>query len=298
MPPPLSDEIFQAYLDTYLGTVIVQAFLSGLYTFLLFRTIRAAVPNLRRGTHTFLMTVLMFLYIIVMTNFAFTWVVVRSVLITQGEKQQSIAEQIIFGSFPMLEVVHGTQIAAMIIADTLLVWRCYIVWLKNKWLLVPFGILLVGEVALFPTYFVFDHSFSFAAFPAPALSFISSGITVICTSMIIYRILTVSRGNRSVGRYGYIIEILVESGILYSAPLLITGVMMVFHTDMTVSETSTYLMVILIPITGIAPTLISEHAMTNAKRDQERWSQPVATLRFRHTTRNATHQESDVNLPH
>ncbi|KAF8989589.1 hypothetical protein BDQ17DRAFT_1333988 [Cyathus striatus] len=290
MPSQLSDAIFQAYLDTYLGTVIVQAFLSGLYTFLLFRTIRAAgnnvgkyvhmhiyveriVPKLRNGTHIFLTTILMFLYILIMTNFALTWVVVRSVLMTQGEKQQSIAAHIIFGSFPMLEAVHGTRIAAIIIADTLLVWRCYIVWLKNKWLLIPFGILLVAEVA----------------FPVPSLSFISSGITVICTSMIIYRILTVSRGNGSICRYGYVIEILAESGILYSTPLLIT--------DITVLEASTYFMVILIPITGIAPTLISEHAMTDEKRDEERWSQPVTTLRFRITTRNATHQECDVNLP-
>ncbi|KAF8989592.1 hypothetical protein BDQ17DRAFT_1333990 [Cyathus striatus] len=219
MSPELSDEIFQAYLDTYLGTVIVQAFLSGLYTLLFFRTFRAAV---------------------------------RSILINQGEKQQSIAAQIIFCSSRMLEVVHGTQMAAMLIADTLLVWRCYMVWPKNKWLLVIFGILLLGEV--------------------------------------------VSRDSGSMGRYGYIIEILVESGILYSTPLLITGVMLVFHDDITVTEAGTYLMAILIPVTGIAPTLISEHAMTNARRDQERWSQPISTLRFRQATRDATHQESDVTL--
>ncbi|KAF8996721.1 hypothetical protein BDQ17DRAFT_1329792 [Cyathus striatus] len=179
----------------------------------------------------------------------------------------------------------------MLIADTLLVWRCYMVWLKNIWLLVLFGILLLGEVGLFPTYFLF---FSSATFPASSLSFISSGITIISTSMIIYRILTVSRDSGSMGRHGYIIEILVESGVLYSVPLLIVGVMLVIRNDITVTEAGTYLMAILIPVTGIAPTLISEHAMTNAKRDEERWSQPISTLRFRQITRDATHQESDV----
>ncbi|KAF8989388.1 hypothetical protein BDQ17DRAFT_1334104 [Cyathus striatus] len=251
MSPQLSDEKFQAYLDTYLGTVIVQAFLSGLYTFLFFRTVRAAVPKLQNGTH--------FSYdcfdVSIYLNYVELLIHLGGSSVdsdTKGGKQQSIAAQIIFGSSHMLEVVHGTQIAAMLIADTLLVWRCYMVWLKNKWLLVLFGILLLGEV--------------------------------------------VSRDSGSMGRYGYIIEILVESGIFYSTPLLITGVMLVFHDDITVTEAGTYLMAILIPVTGIAPTLISEHAMTNAKRDQERWSQPISTLRFRQATRDAAHQESDVTL--
>ena len=61
--------------------------------------------------------------------------------------------------------------------------------------------------------------------------FISAGITVLATALITYRIIDVSQyiqdsTGQAMSRYQYIIEILVESGIMYSATLLISGVLL------------------------------------------------------------------------
>jgi hypothetical protein len=58
--------------------------------------------------------------------------------------------------------------------------------------------------------------------------FISAGITVLATALIIYRIIDVSQYStgQAKSRYQYIIEILVESGIMYSTTLLISGVLL------------------------------------------------------------------------
>ncbi|KAF8989588.1 hypothetical protein BDQ17DRAFT_1477394 [Cyathus striatus] len=158
------NEIVHACLETYFGTVLVQSFVNGLYTFLMIRAIRSAVA--------------------------------RSAVV------------IILGSARMLKIAGGAQIAAMLVADVLLVWRCYIVWLKNKWLLAFFSILLLGEVGRFPA---------------------------VC--LIFFSLLDID-----------VIKILVASGILYSIPLLITGkVVTLPNKNMPVSISGTYLTVSIRP---------------------------------------------------
>ncbi|KAF8985253.1 hypothetical protein BDQ17DRAFT_1335934 [Cyathus striatus] len=218
--PSLTDAISKAMLESYIGSLIVQAFLSGnamifygLYTFILYRTVRGAASCVALNK---------------------------------------------LNDLKILQIGNDTGMAAGFIADALLAWRCYILWQKNNWLLASFGFLLLGESALMTTAFVIITKHNIF----PGFLIISMVITVLTTSMIIYRILTVSREAGTARRYRYIIEILVESGI------------------------------------GIAPTLIAKRVMNSTEKDEEKWSQPISTLRFRHTTqRGETYQESHVVNP-
>ncbi|KAF8990843.1 hypothetical protein BDQ17DRAFT_1433517 [Cyathus striatus] len=296
MPPQLSDEAIPISIDSYLSGVIVDAFTCGLYTFLLYRTIQAAAPRLRSGRHITLMIALVFLYILTMANLAATWVVVRSVVVTKGSTQTSTAAEMFFGSRMLAGgIAPGLTYAAMLIADSLLVWRCYIMWHKSKWLLTLFGVLLLGESAIIPIFLVLDPSYVFSKH-VPETSFFSITlfITVVATAMIIYRILTISWGTETVGRYRYTIEILVESGILYSATVLITVIFQVLpNSSLPFIQAATYFSAILIPVTGIAPTLISHRVFTSTESDEERWSQPISSLRFNHTIqRDETNYDS------
>ncbi|KAF8990222.1 hypothetical protein BDQ17DRAFT_1333606 [Cyathus striatus] len=310
--PQFPDAVVQASLDSYLGTVVIQAFVSGMilgcsiallppnairlqeYTrsFCSAQSARQPyqvlpVPSLRNGRHIVLMIALVVLYALTMINFAVTWAVVRSIFITNNATRQTMATKMFVNSINTLQIGNGAGVISILIADSLLVWRCYMLWLKNKWLLALFGIPLLAEVALIPVLLALNLSIGPKHIPVICIFFfISMGITIFATSMIIIRILTVSRAGGTAGRYRYVIEILVESGILYSTLLFITGVLQALTTaPLPVTEAATYFTAVLIPVTGIAPTLISERIMTSTERDEEKWSQPVSFLKFKHTAK-------------
>ncbi|KAF8989614.1 hypothetical protein BDQ17DRAFT_1434323 [Cyathus striatus] len=219
------DAITGAAFDSNIGPLIVQAFLSGLYTFILYRTVRGAVLRIRNGRHILLMAALISLYVLNIINFALTFALI-------GE-----------GALMMAAFVITTR---DIIDDII-----------------------------------------------PCFYIVSLVITVLATSMIIYRILTVSRDTGTTRTYGYIIEILVESGIIYSTSLLVVVVCFYLPDGNVSTEAYTYASSVLIPATGIAPTMIAERVVNSTEHDEEKWSQPISTLRFNHTTqRGETHQES------
>ncbi|KAF8985254.1 hypothetical protein BDQ17DRAFT_1335935 [Cyathus striatus] len=110
--PSLPDTITKAAFDSNIGPLIVQAFLSGLYTFILYRTVRGAD----------------------MINFAATWIVARSELVVYIDYSKLFTN-----------IENDTAMATALIADALLVWRCYMLWMKSKWLLALFVVALIGE---------------------------------------------------------------------------------------------------------------------------------------------------------
>ncbi|KAF5327377.1 hypothetical protein D9619_003893 [Psilocybe cf. subviscida] len=108
----------------------------------------------------------------------------------------------------------------MIIADALLIWRCYILWRQNKILLVILCALLVGEM-------VPNAGSGIPAAAGPTLYYVSVGITAIASGLIIYRIIDVTkRSGGAGGRYTFTIEVIVESGALYLITLLIASVLL------------------------------------------------------------------------
>lgn len=65
---------------------------------------------------------------------------------------------------------------------------------------------------------------------AGTLLFLSLGITVFSTTMIIYRIYHVSKGNRS-SKYSFTVEVLAESGAMYAVTVLVFCVLLVVHDN-------------------------------------------------------------------
>ncbi|KAF8989593.1 hypothetical protein BDQ17DRAFT_1434351 [Cyathus striatus] len=282
--PSLPGTITKAAFDSNIGSLIVQAFLSGLYTFILYRTVHGAVPRIRNGRHIPLMAALISLYVIYMINFAATCIVARSLLVAYMNVSKLFAR-----------IENDTAMVTALIADALLVWRCYMLWMKSKWLLALFVVALIGEAALMTAVFVITTPVINDIIPCFLI--LSLIITVVATAMIIYRILTVSRETGTTRRYGYIIEIFVQSGIIYSISLLVT-VVCFYLPDGNVSaiEAYSYATSVLIPVTGIAPTMIAERVVNATEHDEEKWSQPISTLRFNHTTQRGEtpHPQSHV----
>lgn len=196
---------------------------------------------------------------------------------------------------------NATGCIAVLIADTLLVWRCYVLWRRNKILLAFFTLLLLGEVALIPILLVLNANLGPGKVSIVCLFFfLSMGITVLATSLIIYRIADVSKRSRGeITKYQYAMEVLVESGLMYSATLLISGVLLAVRgndfTNYTLVQASSYWGGILTPVTGIAPTLITMRIVSGEARDETTWTQPVSGMVFGHTPRGQTAHSNTFN---
>lgn len=86
--------------------------------------------------------------------------------------------------------------------------------------------------------------------------FISIGVTVLATALITYRVIDVSRSStgQTSSRYQYIVEILVESGVMYSSTLLIAGVLLAVRGNIdgpnySITQAASYWGGILTPVT-------------------------------------------------
>jgi hypothetical protein len=226
-----------------------------------------------------------------MVNFGISWGVTRSILILNNATRDDMVAQIQNpDTFTKLQAGNGAGVFAILIADSLLVWRCYMLWSKKKIILFAFAPALLTELGLIPVLLKLNLMIGPNHIPVICIFFfISMGITVIATSLIIFRILSVSRASGTAGRrHGHFIEIFVESGILYSTLLFITGVLQALTTaPLTVGEAGTYFTSVLIPVTGIAPTMISERIMTSTEEENEIWSQPFSFVRFRQSASRA-----------
>ncbi|KAF5310055.1 hypothetical protein D9619_010484 [Psilocybe cf. subviscida] len=259
--PFIAKPIAQALLDSFLGTTLVQSLLTdnrwGIFTSRLrtsheMRTV-PLIQDGKRKVHTSVMTLLFFMVII---NLGTTWQILRDIMITHNDTRSPMVLEVVGGPLQIPLAANATGCIAMLIADTLLVWRCYVLWRRNKTLLVSFTPLLLGEVALIPIECVLNANLGPGKMPIICLFFfLSMSITALATGLIIYRIADVS--NRIPGarfRYQYIIEVLVESGLMYSTTLLISGVLLAARknnfTKYTLVQASSYWGGILPPVTA------------------------------------------------
>ncbi|KAF5327208.1 hypothetical protein D9619_004561 [Psilocybe cf. subviscida] len=248
------------------------------------------------GTRRIYTGVLILLFSMIITNLAATWKIARSILVVHDESRDTMAVELFTGSVALTYAANATGCIAILIADLLLCWRCYILWQKNKWMLGAFTLFLLGEVALIPILLVLNANLGPGQVSIICLYFfISIGITVLATALIIYRVIDVSRRStgQTKGRYQYTIEIAIESGAMYSITLLIAGVLLAVRGKMdgpnySITQAASYWGGILTPVTGIAPTLIASRISSGRARDEKQWSQPMSGVSVprRHTGDN------------
>ncbi|KAF5319634.1 hypothetical protein D9619_008857 [Psilocybe cf. subviscida] len=291
---PMSDSLglplplIQAAIDSFMGMILVQTLLTGAYIVIFWHAI---APLVKDGKHKIYTGVLVLLFAMVITNLAGQWKVARSVLVVHNESRDTMMLDLLTGSVALVDAANASGCIAIVIADSLLCWRCYTLWQKNKWMLGVFAAPLLGEVALIPILLVLNVRVGPAQVSVICLFFfISSGITVLATALITYRIIDVSQNSngQARSRYQFIIEILVESGVIYSATLLITGVLLAVGGNIAVpnhsvalTQAASYWGGIVTPVTGIASTLIALRISSGTARDARQWTQPVTGISFR-----------------
>ncbi|SJL08640.1 uncharacterized protein ARMOST_12007 [Armillaria ostoyae] len=269
--------IFQA-LDAILNSGILYSLLHGIYTGILAVTLWTIFVNtcqwpIRRST----IIIIILLYALTTFNFAVTWSYIRSAFIKNGQSFRTVYSRL---NGPVFWETCITATLGTILADSHIIWCCWMIW-GRRWLFVLLPILsLISATVLkfveeYHTYF----NTSYEVFLLFYISFILV-TTLWCTSLIVYRILTVvGVGRGADGRlrvYQHFIAVLVESSALYSISLIV-------YLALAIHENSWmyYLDTIAGIAKGVAPTLLVGRAAaghTRPKGDCDETA--VSTLRF------------------
>ncbi|KAK0457337.1 uncharacterized protein EV420DRAFT_521303 [Desarmillaria tabescens] len=183
------------------------------------------------------------------------------------------------------------------IADGITIWRYWIIWGRRWSFVIPPILLFLAQAVC--AGFAFQGGLH-AASTAPGTSLeifwmmmfisFSLGTTLWCTTLIIYRILTVKKyTDDSTGTrvYRRVVEILVESASLHAVGLVGCMVLLDINAVASFYPPSLY-----IAITSISPTLIVARVASGNARPDDDWqaSNGASSLRFGSTAHSTMDQ--------
>ncbi|KAK0192011.1 hypothetical protein F5146DRAFT_1038015 [Armillaria mellea] len=279
-----SDIEVQAWLDGAFNSHILAYYVYGFYTGLFGISIwqLLAIKKMSRA-RVYLGCIITALYSFSLINIIATWIQFRRAFVFTTSDLERYE---LFGlSSPLWRIVGDTATASsLIIADCTIIWRCWVVW-AHDWRIIMLPIcLVIGEIVSGVIVVVRQFMLNLAINETTtnwALVTMATtlGTNVLCTALIVGRVLYVARGHRGIiggiRTYRGIIEILVESAALYSIVFVV--LMILYPLD---GYGYMYLQMISYPITGIAPTLIILRVVSGGGSPEESSLTTPSSLHF------------------
>ncbi|KAJ7483607.1 hypothetical protein FB451DRAFT_1235113 [Mycena latifolia] len=290
MPSPPTPEQAAALLhERPLNSPILEVFLNGFYTCLVIVSIAAVWTTPRKNNRKKLWTTfILLLYICATIHASISW----EFLVVAFQNHGTSPDVLNALTHPNLKLKILALVASFLsflLADVIMVWRCWIVW-GRSWIVIVFPILaavagtvcaglgLAGQIAVASI-----QNSSSATRLAPLVQFstpflsLSLVVTLYTTGLIAWRILHVQRHakkheiNHEVrSDFSPVLEIVVESSALYAASLFVFVVLLAMK-----SENQNYPQNIHAQIAGIAPTLLILRVSAGRARKDEEWTTPV-----------------------
>ncbi|PBK95117.1 hypothetical protein ARMGADRAFT_1077889 [Armillaria gallica] len=302
--------------DTSFNRCIILGMMHGIYTCIFLQTVWIVCvsrreKNQNRIGRKIMLAVVVALYFLGTITTAVNWAFTRYSFITHGENFWTIytafynvspAKQKPSTLFMVENVATGvTGGLQSILADIAMIWRCWTVW-GSRWsiVVVPILSMIAGFIAKVFQEYISIRSLLNATDPEEfkpttvdwTLTYLSLSLTVtlLCTILIVVRIVTVGRANRDTALDGYrlIIELIIESAALLSVILIIY-----MATYARGAYASIYVDVIAASIRGIAPTLLVGRVASGHSRPDDAWKGSVlSSLHF--GTRNHTQTQAST----
>ncbi|KAK0241292.1 hypothetical protein EDD85DRAFT_394968 [Armillaria nabsnona] len=276
MVPEDDEKVVVETLTAYLNGVALEALVHGMYTSLVGVTLWYIFfnPTIRLSkSHISRMSIsVVLMYLFTTLNLGIRWSWMRSPLVFSRKDVQNGTAYYTFGNADdtTLWAIWGAATGAnILIADSILTWRCWVVW-GRRWPIVVLPILLtvsgIANDVLFIYHNATDKYSLDGAIWGPAVKWgvifysMSLATTVYCTALIIFRILA----HRE--QYWSVIEMVVESAVMYSLALVI------FIGFLATDDVGGfYPKALLDTIAGIAPTLIVVRVASGQARSDESW---------------------------
>ncbi|KAF9554291.1 hypothetical protein CPC08DRAFT_713033 [Agrocybe pediades] len=302
-----------AVIDIALNSTVFLTFLMGIYTVVYFGSVYIYLTR-RSGDRQRLPIIcaITILYMLCIAWFATQWFILRRQFVFNVATEKTIFTAIY--NFPnwIQIVLNVTTFLMYIIADGLLVWRCYRVWDCSFRMTAAPMFFFVGEIAFYmatlgyqqlpdpltPKQVVIGDAILSSAYFA---SFASS---IIATLLIAYRIYSVSKKEtRYAQRFRNVLEMVVQSAAFYSMALFVTAVIETLppETALEVSAVASqsWTITLLVPITGIAPTLMMARvamAADDTRPPPEDTSLHLSQLRFDNGTKSGHNGTLHIGL--
>lgn len=231
------------------------------------------------------------IYLLTTISFASVWFGERDASITHGENfWTTFLEDVSPDVVPTLTFVRGIPAGiATILADSAMIWRCWVVW-GHRWIIVLIPILCTIAEGVFKILVLYYANVQISNLNDETpegsrldwtLIYVSCTLatTLLCTLLIVYRILTVSgakHGGAGTQAYRGVVEVIVESASLYTVSLIID---MIFTARK--SSGGSYSDVFASTMRGVAPTLIVARVASGHARPDDSWNGSVmSSLHF------------------
>lgn len=261
-------------LDLDLNRMILEAFLHGLYTGVISIALWTMLSRSTFGRfgRRFLLFIIIMLYLLATIGFSFDWAFLHRAFIGYGDNFYTVfqAAQMYSPWWIAYELVDGiTGGIGTFLVDITLVWRCWVIW-DRQWTVVTLAaacafagtaakIIQLRSILLDTTDDVGDTSGFSSQIAFFSVMYISMTLatTLLCTVLIVYRIMRVS----GVQSYFGILEVLVESSALYSLSLIANLAFVILNSDGCF-----YTDIVMMYIKGVAPTILVARVPFTSRR--------------------------------
>ncbi|KAJ7741198.1 hypothetical protein DFH07DRAFT_59460 [Mycena maculata] len=277
-------ELF-AIRDIYLNITFLQVFVHGIYSAIFFLALYAMI--FKRKTPAAFFVIVLTMYTIATIQTGLHWASIRDAFVRHGSSPTDTVNSL--GSPTLaLTVLSGTMlIGNTLLADCVLIFRCFAVW-NRDWRAIVLPVLTtlsataLGILSVFETAQVVELGGNLSSDPPKFVDYarpyfcLCLATTLLATILIVFRIVWITRYNAGTAFSGYraVIEMVVESALLYSASLIVyIGILF----GSAASNDDGYAQAILIEMTGIAPTLIVARVSFGLARPSSSWQRTTKT---------------------
>ncbi|PPQ97710.1 hypothetical protein CVT26_001899 [Gymnopilus dilepis] len=298
--PSIPVALEQSEISTNLNANILYTFLMGIYTAVYFGTLYLYMTRKahRRGV---IIAIISSLYVLSVAQLACQWWLLVWQFVQNGTTQDSVFNSLFDPPNWIITATPVFMYLVIILADLLLVWRCFHVWSSSlRVIALPIALLLseigksadkiyrkITEAVLSPEKVNSARQSHIINSLLSATLFTSTSTSIITTLLIMYRIHSVTQMNVSSGRqFRHILDIVVQSSALYSFSLLVYGIDTAVPSSASALDTRVFALttwgtVLVLTISGMAPIImVARVALLEHRKDQPSTLPHLSNLRF------------------
>ncbi|KAF9026906.1 hypothetical protein BDZ89DRAFT_1134489 [Hymenopellis radicata] len=208
-----------------------------------------------------------------------TWNTVNEAFIVHGT---SLEAEFNFDDLVQILICSVLRALSVFLADLILIWRCWVLYGGDVKIVAVPSLCLITETIAAGFLVFYDVTSSNEASASQAVwTLVYYSMTMVtnslCTFLILFRIVRVRGVGAGIKTYRGIIEILIESAVMYTiiyTALLVVYAYEFYSPNVLVMTAYTYPQMISYSVTGIAPTLIIARVMAGHSRPNDSWSRP------------------------
>ncbi|KDR81202.1 hypothetical protein GALMADRAFT_136239 [Galerina marginata CBS 339.88] len=297
--------IQRSIIGSALNSTIMFTFLMGIYTMVYFFTVYLYLTR-RQSKQRLVIAAISTLYALSILQLSLQWYLLQWSFATNGATREVIFASLVSSPIWFQLAVNIDIFAVLSLADALLIWRCFGIWNRSRRAIILPSVLLFSEIATVIIIGINDFRKlttkelrQLNALEA-SLFFVSFSATLAATILIAYRIYSVAREGSRVhsrslwGRFGHVVEIVIQSAATYSLALLLQAMIgVVPHNANSLwwFGLSDYGGALACTLAGLAPTvMVARVYVATGDKNHLAATQHLSEIQFQ--ARSITHDET------